>query len=133
MLCAIHNLEMKQIPAGISKRTGQPYNAFLSCPNRDCKWKPGQNPNYPENSPQAPYAPKPIPQPTYAPEPFKENREEYGRRLAIHGMVNGMLAAGASPQAIIGQLPSLIMLEDAINEALEGRFADPIDVSEIPY
>jgi len=27
---------MRQIPAGVSKKTGKPYNAFMACPNQ-CK------------------------------------------------------------------------------------------------
>lgn len=130
MMCPIHNCETKTIPAGVSKRTGQPYNAFEICQIKDCTWKPGQNPNYPNNPPKTPqYAPPVDPQ-----TPFKENREEYGRRLAIHGMVNGMLAAGIAPHLI--PLQNLIQLEDRINDTLDGKIDDysqDIDVSDIPF
>jgi len=36
MQCQKCKSELKLIPAGISKKTGKPYNAFWSCPNR-CK------------------------------------------------------------------------------------------------
>jgi len=38
--CQVHNQEFKQIPAGISKKTGRPYNAFFVCPVAPCKEKP---------------------------------------------------------------------------------------------
>src|SRR3954462_13268514 len=40
MLCEIHNCEMKTIPAGVSKKTGKPYNSFEVCQIADCKWRP---------------------------------------------------------------------------------------------
>lgn len=30
--------EIKEIPAGVSKKTGKPYTRFLACTNRDCDW-----------------------------------------------------------------------------------------------
>lgn len=62
-----------------------------------------------------------------------ESREDYGRRLAVHGMVNGLLASGTSMEVVKYQLKDIIQLEDAINEALEGRFFDRIDVEDIPF
>ncbi len=32
--CAICNSELRVIPAGVSKKTGKPYNAFEVCPNK---------------------------------------------------------------------------------------------------
>ena len=29
---------IKLVPAGVSKRTGKPYNAFYACSNRDCDY-----------------------------------------------------------------------------------------------
>lgn len=40
MQCEVHALDMKLIPAGVSKKTGKPYNAFYVCPVDGCKWKP---------------------------------------------------------------------------------------------
>lgn len=34
--CQECGLEMNLIPAGVSKKTGKPYKAFLACPNK-CK------------------------------------------------------------------------------------------------
>lgn len=38
-LCPIHN-DAKIVPAGVSKRTGRPYPAFLACPVAGCDQKP---------------------------------------------------------------------------------------------
>lgn len=38
--CPIHHVAWKQIPAGVSKRTGRPYDAFLACPEKGCDQKP---------------------------------------------------------------------------------------------
>ena len=31
MICPIDGIEMKRIPAGVSKKTGKPYNEFHKC------------------------------------------------------------------------------------------------------
>lgn len=36
-VCPDHHKPMTFRPAGTSKRTGKPYNAFYGCPERDCK------------------------------------------------------------------------------------------------
>jgi len=33
-ICPVCNQQKKEIPAGVSKRTGKPYNAFSVCPNK---------------------------------------------------------------------------------------------------
>ena len=40
--CPKCNNLIKTIPAGISKKTGKPYNAFQACSNRECDYKPEQ-------------------------------------------------------------------------------------------
>lgn len=35
--------ELKNIPAGVSKSTGKPYDAFIACSNK-CGWKPTKEP-----------------------------------------------------------------------------------------
>lgn len=40
MNCPIHGVPFKTVPAGVSKSTGRPYNAFEACPERGCKEKP---------------------------------------------------------------------------------------------
>jgi hypothetical protein len=41
--------------------------------------------------------------------------DAFGRRLALHGFVNGMLASGATVDVIKRDLPALLSLEDAID------------------
>jgi len=36
--CEICHAPMNKIPAGISKKTGKPYNEFYACSVRDCGW-----------------------------------------------------------------------------------------------
>ena len=38
--CPIHNVEFKVIEAGISRKTGRPYNSFVVCPVEGCKERP---------------------------------------------------------------------------------------------
>ena len=42
--CPVCQSAIKHIPAGISRKTGKPYNEFWSCINRNCDftWKPTQ-------------------------------------------------------------------------------------------
>jgi hypothetical protein len=39
-VCPIHNEPWKVVPAGISKKTGNPYEAFKACPIRGCDQRP---------------------------------------------------------------------------------------------
>lgn len=55
--------------------------------------------------------------------------DAFGRRLAIHGMVNGLLASSMPPEMIIKELPNLLKLEDAIDSALS-PVSEPKPVSE---
>ena len=50
--CPKCNFAIKTVPAGISKRTGKPYQAFQACSNRDCNWKPLQKPQAIPQRPQ---------------------------------------------------------------------------------
>lgn len=38
-VCPVHGA-MKVVPAGVSQRTGKPYQAFVACPERGCSEKP---------------------------------------------------------------------------------------------
>ena len=38
--CPLCGAEIKSIPAGVSKKSGKPYNAFKVCGNRECGYKP---------------------------------------------------------------------------------------------
>jgi hypothetical protein len=70
--------------------------------------------------------------------------DAFGRRLALHGMVNGMLAAGATVDVIARDLKALLKLEDAIDLALNGdavvsddlptiQQGEDINVEDIPF
>jgi hypothetical protein len=54
LFCSVCNSQMQLIPAGVSKKTGKPYNSFLVCPNK-CKpdYKPSPPPQ-PANPPTVP-------------------------------------------------------------------------------
>ena len=41
MQCPQHGVEFVLKPAGVSKKTGKPYNAFQVCPTYGCNEKPG--------------------------------------------------------------------------------------------
>ena len=41
-VCPTHNQPWKFVPAGTSKKTGQPYDAFYACPVRGCDQRPRQ-------------------------------------------------------------------------------------------
>jgi len=49
----------------------------------------------------------------------RESNTAFGQRLAIHGMVNGMLASGKAPAEVEDSLGDLLELEDAIDRALK--------------
>jgi hypothetical protein len=38
--CPVHRALWKVVPAGVSKRTGRPYAAFVACPEPGCDEKP---------------------------------------------------------------------------------------------
>jgi len=40
MNCPICGSEIKDIPAGVSKKSGKPYSAFSICSNDECGFKP---------------------------------------------------------------------------------------------
>jgi len=46
------------------------------------------------------------------------SNDAFGRRLALHGFVNGMLANGATVETITRDLPALLKLEDEIEKVL---------------
>jgi hypothetical protein len=41
--CPVHRVPWKTVPAGISKKTGRPYAAFLACPEPGCDERPPIN------------------------------------------------------------------------------------------
>lgn len=38
--CPVHNVAWKTVPAGISKKTGNAYEAFRACPTAGCTQRP---------------------------------------------------------------------------------------------
>ena len=38
--CPVHRVPWKTVPAGVSKKTGRKYDAFLACPERGCDQRP---------------------------------------------------------------------------------------------
>ena len=38
--CPVHRVPWRQVPAGISKRTGRSYAAFVACPESACDERP---------------------------------------------------------------------------------------------
>lgn len=42
--CPIHGQPWKTVPAGVSKTTGRPYNAFKACPVKGCDQRPSRTP-----------------------------------------------------------------------------------------
>lgn len=63
----------------------------------------------------------------------ENGNDAYGRRLALHGFVNGMLAGGATVETIARDIPALLRLEDTIEKALsEVRPVSPITEDELP-
>jgi hypothetical protein len=53
-LCPIHGVPWKVVPAGISTKTGKPYNSFQACQIQGCTQRPPRASNP---------APRPLPQP----------------------------------------------------------------------
>ena len=43
--CPVHEVAWKLVPAGTSRKTGKPYNAFWACPERGCDEKPSYDDN----------------------------------------------------------------------------------------
>lgn len=46
-LCRYHDVEMRWVPGGISKKTNKPYRGFWACPEKDtngdfCKYSPNR-------------------------------------------------------------------------------------------
>jgi hypothetical protein len=52
MNCQKCNIEMTLVPQGISRKTGKPYSAFYSCPNRCGTTAPAVARTSPPQSPQ---------------------------------------------------------------------------------
>lgn len=94
IMCPIHNQPLKLVPAGVSKKTNRPYNAFYACPERGCDYRPEGN-AVQSQAPRQTYQPQPQPA-----NQAKPNWDKIGKMKALCGMVNGMLSHGAKPEEI---------------------------------
>lgn len=64
-------------------------------------------------------------------QPEVKGTDAFGRRLAIHGMINGILASGVKPTDInIGVIIQVDMLENRINEFLSIEEVKPGQIVE---
>jgi hypothetical protein len=52
--CPIHNLDWRVVPAGVSRATGKPYQAFKACPERGCQERPPREAAAPTAAPAGP-------------------------------------------------------------------------------
>jgi hypothetical protein len=68
--------ELKLVPAGISKKSGKPYDAFLSCKNYGCGATVKLSPNTPPGS---------ISEPTGA---YRPTKETMGQRKEFQGVMD---------------------------------------------
>lgn len=41
--CEVHDVAWRLVPAGVSRKTGKPYNAFWACPEQGCNERPPRN------------------------------------------------------------------------------------------
>lgn len=41
-VCPVHKVPWKVVPAGVSKKTGNPYDAFRACPTAGCTQRPAR-------------------------------------------------------------------------------------------
>lgn len=62
-----------------------------------------------------------------------ESKEAYGRRLAIHGMANGLLAGGHKIEEVKSNLPQLFDLENSIEKLLSSRKEEDKIIGKIPF
>jgi hypothetical protein len=56
-------------------------------------------------------------------------QDEFGRRLALHGMINSRLVNNEITK-VVQEIPYLLNLEDKINQALNGKVQNPDDPSD---
>lgn len=93
MQCPIHHVEFREVPAGVSKTTGKPYNAFMACPERGCREKP----------PKPEWAPEAVRQ-QYAPTTVvKEDKPDWDKIAegkVRHGVICAMLENGRTYEEI---------------------------------
>lgn len=97
MICQQHpNNPVKIVPAGISKKTGKPYNSFQACSIQGCN-----GPVVPGFETGQMNSPKYAPTPQYVPTQEKKvDWDTLGAQKAMCGMVNAILSTGKDPKEI---------------------------------
>jgi len=133
--CQVCGNELKLIPAGISKNTGKPYNAFYSCPNRCQQPKAPQAPN----SQEPHYVPN---TPTFSPKPqFNPSVASQATPGVDWEKISfGKCKFGFLEKSFIPYLKGeIVMTEDELEEKAENfahramRMNNPIFVDKIPF
>lgn len=95
MNCPGCGAEMKHIPAGVSKSTGKPYEAFSACSNK-CGWKPSKGGKLVESA---------MPTKHVQPEPTNDVRERsmmmaYAKDLVV-ALISRDQAIGAPSKEVV--------------------------------
>jgi len=89
--CPVHQVEWKLVPAGVSKRTGKAYSAFMVCPVKDCTEKP-------KLDAQASSSPKSSPTGTFSQGldglSAVEAEQQRGRRMNRSNLASAAIQAG---------------------------------------
>lgn len=83
--CPACGAPIKEVPAGVSKKTGKPYKAFQVCSNQSCGWKPQPGSVLVESH-------QPSRQPP-APNDFNEGKKENTITLARTDLMCALLKA----------------------------------------
>jgi hypothetical protein len=122
MNCPIHNLPFKLIPAGISKTTGKPYNAFYACPERGCKEKPPKD--------AVISTPEPTPSQTASAPVPSEVWEAKDRLSAAQTSINAAAAIFQGSGDLDAVLDAAPHLYDFLRQAKTGILQKPAKVAK---
>jgi hypothetical protein len=96
MQCQVCNAEMRQIPAGISKSTGKPYQSFMACPNKCKQPRPEYNPStFTKFVAKPEYVPTPTEQPDW--DGINQKKTDDIRANVALKMTSEIIAAGIVP------------------------------------
>jgi len=136
-VCEIHRCDMKLIPAGVSKKTGKPYNAFYACQVSDCTFRPP--------GPSASPTPDPVQSSNGgASSGLKTNPSDKSiiRQVAFKGAIELVAAGKVGLEQVHGltdkfdriiqatALPSLLPPQEELPVIQQG---EDIDVESIPF
>ena len=109
MKCEVCGSDIKNIPAGVSKKSGKPYNAFQVCSNRECNYKPITEDGHIREVRQSPLplAPKKTEE-----DPFIEGKEKNTRLMCRSDLMGKVIEAfghlgGFNPQETINTFKTL--------------------------